>query len=208
MRERAVKILTGRRDADFEILLRAWDEASPGPVRSGLARILQIRTLLDADAVVAGEGIGYYPKSHMTGIEGECLVCAEGRLAARVDRVLKGNGFVEAAGEVFSMIRRLPGHASHELPALFNLCGEAPFLLLRAPGGKSPDGLRALDTGFRGKKGIWILTADPRRKTRADILKSGSVRPEFLLAWLCDFEEAPAGSEARIAATLAMIGKD
>jgi hypothetical protein len=206
-RERAVQVLTERRDIDFEFLLKTWDGADPGPLRDGLARVLQIRPLLDADAVVVGEGIGYYPKSHMTGIEGECLVCAQGRLALRVDEVLKGAEFVDEAFKVFSMIRRLPGHASHELPDLFNLTKGKPFLLLRAPETASISALKELDASFRGKKGMWIITGVPGRKTTADIRNEGKLRPEIILTWLCAFEEVPPDAGKRIRATLALIGR-
>jgi hypothetical protein len=207
-RDMAVRALEERRGAEFEKILAAWKESEKGDLRRGLERVLRIDRLRNADVVAIGEGMGYHPRSHLGGIEGNCLVCAKGRLALRIDRVLKGDAVVGDAHKVFNLIRRLPGHAAHELPKLFEAIPGKNLMLLEAPGrGTSMKDLKALDASFTGSKGIFLLKANPERKDLAAIRASGRINPEVILHWICEYEKMDLGEEKRIEKTLEAMGE-
>jgi hypothetical protein len=200
--------LTGVRDEAYEGLIEAWQEAGPGAVRDGLSALLEVEALGKADWVVRGDGIGYYPRSHMSPIEGNCLVCAQGRLVIDAKEVWKGRERFEEAQQVFRLIARLPGHASHELPEVLEKAGGAGLAFLAVDrSGRSIEDIQRLDEVHAGRRGVWILAFPEDPVTVADMRSRGSIAPRYLLSWLAEGRFVPDASAGRIAATLQALSR-
>jgi hypothetical protein len=206
-RDEAITHLESVRDAEYAPILDAWEKAPDGKARELLDLVLQTELLRKADLVVIGEGLRYYPRSHLAGISGECRVCAQGRLAIAVDRALKGGDRLGQAGEFFAVIGRLPGHAAHELPEVLKEIGARSLAYVLLDGGKMKmEDLKKADEEHTGRKGIWALRFREKPVTFSDMREKDKISPDFLLTWLCDGDFLPESAAERVAATLGKLG--
>lgn len=201
----ALEHLVSVRDERYEDLLDPWKEAG-GAVRKGLEEVLQIDLLREADMVVRGRGMEYQPRSHLGGISGECLVCAKGRLPISVAEVWKGESLFREGQGTFGILRRLPGHAAHELPKIMEGLDSMGLIYVEAkPDGEGLEALKVLDETHKRREGVWILRFPEHPVTVGDMRSGGTIKPEFLLTWIAEAVFVPDEGADRIAATLQAI---